>query len=160
MASWRSVVGVLLLVVNTSVVVAAGGSGLPQIKSRVNDHAAVLNNSQMHQLYQISAQHQFSNHNHVVVVTASSSGSESAQVYAEHIWQQWKPIKKSRSVMLLLVKQPQGAAIIAGDAFDKELNVAAIKKIIYEKITTSLIKGDYDGAAMEGLQGILGELDR
>ena len=160
MASWRGVVGILLLAVNTSVVVATEGSGLPQIMSRVNDHAAVLTKSQMHQLYQISAQHQFSNHNHLVVVTAASSGSESAQAYAERIWQQWKPKTKSQSVMMLLVKQPQGAAIIAGDAFDKELNAAAIKKIIDENITTSLTKGDYDGAAMEGLKGILAELNR
>ena len=158
MASWRSVVGVMLLVVSSSFAVAAESSDLPQIKSRVNDHAAVLTNNQMLQLYQISAQHQFSNHNHIVVVTVASSDSESAQAYAERVWQQWKPKIKSKSVMLLLVKQPQGAAIIVGDALDKKLNAAAIKKIIDKNIADSLSKEDYDAAAMAGVQGILGEL--
>lgn len=160
MASWRVVISLLLLAVNSSVAVATESDGLPPIKSRVNDHAAVLSKSQMHLMYQVSAQHQFVQHNHVVVVTAKSSAGDSAQAYAERIWQAWKPKKKASSVLLLLVKEPQGAAIIAGDELGKALNEAAIKKIIDEKIASRLPEGDYDGAAMEGLQAIVGELTR
>ncbi len=159
MASWRMIIGLLLLVVNAPLALAAESDGLPPVKSRVNDHAAVLSKSQMHLMYQVSAQHQFAQHNHVVVVTAASSGSDSVQAYAERTWQAWMPKKKSRSVLLLLVKEPQGAAIIAGDDLGKALNETTIKKIIDEKIAGSLRKGDYDSAAMEGLQAIIGELD-
>ena len=160
MASWRLVISLLLLAVNTSVAVAIESNGLPQIKSRVNDHAAVLSKSQMHLMYQVSAQHQFAKHNHVVVVTAASSGSDSAQAYAERIWQAWKPKKKSSSVLLLLIKEPKGAAIVAGEEIRKVLNDAVIKKMIDETVSSSLLRDDYDNAAMEGMKAIVGELNR
>ena len=160
MSSWRSLITLVLLVVNMSVAVATEGDGLPPIKSRVNDHAAVLSRDQMNRLYQLSAQHQFVTKNHLVVVTAESAGSEPVKEYANRVWNAWQPKKRSNSVMLLLVKEPKGAAIIAGDALSNMLNEAAVKRVIDEKISTRLIKGDYDGAAEEGMSAIMGELGR
>lgn len=160
MSNWRSLIAMVLLAVNVSAAVAAEGNALPPIKSRVNDHAAVLSRDEMNRLYQISAQHQFVSKNHVVVVTVSSAGSEPLEGYAKRIWDAWQPRKKSNSVMLLLIKEQKGAAIIAGDALSKELNAVAIKKIIDEKIASKLQQGDYDGAAEEGMSGILAEIGR
>ena len=160
MSSWRSLIGLLLMVVNVSVAMATESDGLPPIKSRVNDHAAVLSKGQMHRLYQVSAQHQFATRNHVVVVTAESAGSESVEAYAKRVWNAWQPKKRSNSVMLLLVKEPKGAAIIAGDALGKALNEATVKRVIDEKVSTKLQQDDYDGAVEEGMSAIVSELGR
>lgn len=160
MASWRSVIGVMLFVANSSFAVAAEGNALPQIKSRVNDHAGVLSRDQMNRLYQLSAQHQFVTKKHVVVVTASSAGSESVDAYAKRIWNAWQPKDRSNSVMLLLIKEPKGATIVAGDALSKVLSEATVKRVIDEKVFTMLTKGEYDGAAEEGLSAIVSELTR
>lgn len=160
MVSWRSVVGIMLMVTNTSFAVAAEGNGLPQIKSRVNDHAAVLSRNEMNRLYQLSAQHQFATKNHLVVVTAESAGGEAVEVYARRVWNAWQPNDRPNSVMLLLIKEPKGSAIIAGDALSRVLNEATIKRIIDERVSTMLIKDEYDAAAEEGLSAIAGELNR
>jgi uncharacterized membrane protein YgcG len=158
MANGRILVGLLLLVANMSLAVAAGD--VPQIRSRVNDHAKILSESQKHQMYQVSAQHQFAKHHQVVVVTAESAGGDSAPAYAERIWQAWQPQKKSSSVLLLLIKEPKSALIVAGDEVGKVLNDIVIKNMIDEKVSPTLLQGDYDNAAMEGLKAIVGELNR
>ncbi|MEN8169303.1 MAG: TPM domain-containing protein [Pseudomonadota bacterium] len=131
---------------------------LPQIKGRITDQGGLISSSQKHLMYQVLAQHESGSHHHVVLLTAKGAGAELPQVYAKRIWQAWQRKDKSRSVLFVLFKQQKVAAIIAGSELSKKLDVISINAMIDNEISTPLKAGDFDGAALAGVKGIVGAL--
>jgi uncharacterized protein len=158
--NWRVVVGSLILMAVAPGVWSQGADGLPQIKGRIADQAQIISSSQEHQLYQILAQQEHATHQRVAVVTTETAGAESTQEFSGRIWQAWAREDKSRCVLLVLFKQPGSAAIIAGDTLSKMFDAPAIQKIIDEDMAAGLKGGDFDGAAMEGVKGIVAVLNQ
>ena len=155
----RLFVTLFVLVAFSSQIQASENETLPQVKSRISDHAAVLTYSQEHQLHQILTQHQFAKRQSVMVLTAETSIGYSPQHYAERIWQAWTSKKKSNSVLLVLLKEEKSAAIVVGKDLKKQLSKEAAKKLITDSVATPLSQGDYDNAALEGVKAILVELN-
>jgi uncharacterized protein len=159
MGNWRGLLAIALMGLGISYAWAAESSAVPQIKGRITDEAQVISPSQEHQLYQLLAQHDFARRQHLVVLTVESVGSEPLQELAKQVWQAWSYKNKARSVLLLLVKDQKSAAIVAGDELRDKLNDSAIKGVIAGKLATPLSQGDFDQAAMEGVEAIVGELN-
>jgi uncharacterized membrane protein YgcG len=156
---WRQFL-VPLLVICSTAVWAAEHEALPLVKSRINDHAGILSTSQMHLLYQLLAQHEVAKRQHVVVLTAVTSGSDAPQAYAERVWQAWPSQKKPSAVLLVLFQEQKSAAIVAGEELNKVLDTAAIRQIIGGDIAANLQKDDFDNAALEGVKGIVARINR
>ncbi|MCW8919514.1 MAG: TPM domain-containing protein [Gammaproteobacteria bacterium] len=159
MIKWRRFLALLLVMCSTAVW-AAEREALPPVNSRINDHAGVLSNSQMHLLYQLLAQYDFATRHYVVVLTAVTAGGDSPQAYAERVWQAWPSQKRPRAALLLLLREERRAAIVAGEELGKILDVATIKQLLTGEIDVALRRGDFDGAAMEGVKAIMGVLSR
>ena len=158
MVSWRILTMMFLVVIGIPFA-AAESSSLPIIKSRINDHAMIISQSQRHQLYQLLAQHEHSNHKSVVVVTTDTAGSDSVAEYAKRIWQVWESKKKPTSVLLVLFKQQKSAAIVAGESLKIVLDAQKIEQITNDQLSASLSRNDYDSAVMEGVQAIVNHLN-
>jgi uncharacterized membrane protein YgcG len=153
-------VGLLILLINVPFASVAGQDDVLPVTGRISDHGEMLSKSQKHLIYQVLAQHESARHHHIALLTAVSSGGLSASEYARQIWQGWKRKGKSTGVLMVLIKEQGSAAIIVGEDLRALLDKEAVGVIIREIITPPLSESDYDTAALEGLKGILVELNR
>jgi len=159
MAAGRVVAYLFLFIICAPVLQADEGAALPQIEGRISDHAGVLSDSQKRLLHQMLSQHQFARHQYVAILTAESSGADTVDEYAARIWQAWQSDKKPTSVLLLLTKEEKKAAIVTGERLQGLLTKTEIKALLDESVSTPMLHGDYDNAAMEGVKRIVGELN-
>lgn len=160
MTGWRQLLSGVMLVTVLSPVWAAGEEGALQIRGRIADQAQIISSSQEHLLSQLLAQHEFSQHQHVALLTVETAGGETVHDYAARLWHSWQPRSKAASVLLVLFKEQKVAVIFAGEEFSKVLDAATIKQITEGEVAGNLQRGDFDNAAMEGVKAIVGELNR
>lgn len=150
----------LLLVVGSAMTGAVEPVALPTVNSRISDHAGVLSGSQRHQLHQLLSQHEAATRQHVALLTVATAGEETVESHALRIWHAWESPKKGRAVLLVLFKEQGLAAIVAGEELGARLDAATIKRLLAGEVDAALSRGDFDGAALEGVKAIVGELNR
>lgn len=155
MTIWRLLLITTTVLLVNSPLAMAQTEDVPVIKSRINDHALAISDSQKHLLYQMLAQFDKASRYSVVVVTAPSTGGDTTPDYAGRIWKAWVSEKKAKTAMLLLLKEQGKAAILGGSELHELLSEEAVAGILERSVEPTLSKGDFDGAAMEGVKEII-----
>ncbi len=133
---------------------AYASPGSPQ--GYVNDFAGVLSEGATRQIESDLAAFAASTSNEITLVTVANMGGDYIENYAVKLFEEWKigTSKNDNGVLLLLSIEDRKLRIEVGYGLEGALPDSIAAQII-EDMTPLLKQGDYDGAALTGVNSIM-----
>jgi uncharacterized protein len=135
---------------------------VPQLKSRINDYAGILSQSEESSLEQLLEEAENKTTSQFVLLTISSLEGEVLEDFSIRVAEDWKIGQKEfdNGVILLISMAEKKIRIEVGYGLESILTDAKCGYIIRNEIVPSFKKGDYFSGISRGLKAITGIVNR
>lgn len=151
---------VALLIAATALCVFA--VEVPYLTGRVTDNAEILSPEARERLTRKLQAHEERSGNQVVVLTVPTLGGAAPEEYALAVFAGWKLGQKGRNngVLVLIAPRERRMRIEVGYGLEAVLPDILAGRIVRDRMTPRFTAGDYDGGVEDGVEAVIGVLER
>src|SRR5271156_1592816 len=137
--------------------VHADGPKFPKLTSRVVDEAGILSPQTKDQISALSADHELSTGQQIVVVTVKSLQGYPIEQFGYQLGRNWGIGQKGRDngAILLVAPTERKVRIEVGYGLEGTLTDAQSRIIIERSILPAFRRGDFNGGVLNGAQAML-----